>query len=73
MGRVMEINEEKKHLKNAFKVWLTKENAFPLNCTHIKPFIDIMCLILFDQVNIKVEDNDSDRTAYYNSINFILK
>jgi len=72
MGRVMEINEEKKVLKNLAKFWLTKENSFPLNCYHIKPIIDIFCLILFDQINVKENDNDYDREIYYNTINYIL-
>jgi len=73
MGRVMEINEEKKHLKTAFRMWLTKENTFPLNFYHIKPFIDIICIILFDQVNVSIDENNSDRAVYHNFINYVLK
>jgi len=73
MGRVMEINEEKKHLKTAFRMWLTKENTFPLNFYHIKPFIDMICIILFDQVNVSIDENNSDRAVYHNFINYVLK
>ncbi|OUM67252.1 hypothetical protein PIROE2DRAFT_58875 [Piromyces sp. E2] len=72
MGRVMEISEEKKLIKNALKFYLTKEDTFPLNCYHIKPIIDIICLILFDQINIKKDDKDYDREIYYNTVNYIF-
>ncbi|ORX57283.1 hypothetical protein BCR36DRAFT_402430 [Piromyces finnis] len=71
LGRVMEISEEKKLIENVAKFWLTKENTFPLNCYHIKPIIDTICLILFDQINIKPNDKDYDREIYYNIINYI--
>jgi len=73
LGRVMEISEEKKFIKTVIKFWLTKENAFPLNCYHIKPIIDIICLIIFDQVNVTPEENNYDRHLYYNTCNFILR
>ena len=73
LGRVMEIDEEKRRIKNVLKCWLTKEGAFPLNCYHVKPLIDILCLIVFDQVNIKVEEKDYDRNIYYNLCKFVFK
>lgn len=73
MGRVMEISEERRHVKSVFKAWLTKENAFPLNTYQFMPIIEIFCLILYDQVNIKPEDKDYDREIYYNIANHILQ
>jgi len=73
LGRIMEISEEKKLIKNLAKFWLTKENAFPLNSYHIKPIIDIICLIIYDQIHVKEGENKNDLKIYYNVSNYIFK
>jgi hypothetical protein len=73
MGRVMEISEEKKHVKTLFKTWLTKENTFPLNTYHFMPLVEMVSLVLYDQVNVNPKDNDNERNIYDNIANFVLK
>jgi len=73
LGRIMEISEEKKLIKNLAKFWLTKEDAFPLNSYHVKPLIDIICLIIYDQIHVKEGENKDDQKIYYNVSNRIFK
>jgi len=72
MGRVMEISEEKRRTKKPFKIWLTKENTFPLNADQLRPILDLFCAMIYDQVNITDEENNYDRNIYRNNVKYIF-
>ncbi|ORX64290.1 hypothetical protein BCR32DRAFT_298129 [Anaeromyces robustus] len=74
LGRKMEISEEKRRTKKALKFWLTKENSFPLNINdHLKPVIDFLCSLLYDQINGRLYDSNYDRSIYIKTIEYIFE
>jgi len=64
LGKIMNVNEEKR-LHNNVKFWMTKkDNDFPLNALDIKPILQYLFTIIFDQVNTKENICEYDKQAF---------
>jgi len=53
VGRIFDVNKEKKKFNNTIRVWMSRENEFPISLDHIKPIIAYVYSFLF-------EDGSSD-------------
>jgi len=61
IGRIMNINEERKVFDNFVSLWLSKKNEFPISLSQFKPIIDFIVSMIFDLINVKEEDVNFDR------------
>jgi len=61
VGRIFDINEEKKSIDNTIKVWMTRENEFPISMKHIQPIISYFYFLMFEQLNITGNENKAEK------------
>ncbi|OUM70120.1 hypothetical protein PIROE2DRAFT_1802 [Piromyces sp. E2] len=59
VGRIFDINEENKSINNHIKVWMTRENEFPITFEHIKPLMSYFYFLMFEQLNVIGSNNNS--------------
>jgi hypothetical protein len=52
VGRIFDINEERKSFDNSIKMWMTRENEFPISLDQIKPILSYFFFLMFEQMNI---------------------
>ncbi|ORX85462.1 hypothetical protein BCR32DRAFT_290661 [Anaeromyces robustus] len=55
VGRIFDVNEEKKSFDNSIKIWMTRDNEFPITLNHIKPLLSYFYFLFFNQMNVMGE------------------
>lgn len=73
VGRVMTVNEEYRVLKKLLKVWLTKENEFPINFNHFYPFIKYIYNIIFDMIGPSNLNEQLQKGEHHETFENIIK
>jgi len=73
IGRIMNINEERKNMNNIATFYLSKRKQFPINLTQMLPFINFLHMIAYDQINTEALQDDPNRIKYFEVIENCIK
>jgi len=54
VGRIFDVSQEKKSFENSIKIWMSRDNEFPITLDHIKPILNYAYSLLeYDENKIK--------------------
>jgi len=53
VGRIFDVKEEKKTFNNTIKIWMSRENEFPISLDHIRPIIGYIYSFFFEKGSTK--------------------
>jgi len=64
VGRIFDVKEEKKTLSNTIKIWMSRDNEFPISLDHIKPIIAYVYSFFFEKGSTKDSHVDILKKIY---------